>query len=113
MRLVRESAYNFHKTGDIKAGLDMGKYSIRDYTFTNKEEFTDYVISMIPEILGMKYIPIDIISSSYWYMEPRYATAIEDFLFNRNINYSGEFGNPSTSEMLYHKLKKMGYKENL
>lgn len=59
MQIVRESLYNFHKTGDIKSSLGIGILYRRD--FESDEDIADWMISILPTILELNEIPEDIL----------------------------------------------------
>ena len=78
IKIVRESLLEFHQTGDPLNSLNIGISNITE--FKNVIEFINYIISMIPSILGTDKIPDDIIKEKGLLMGDEYFKKICRFL---------------------------------
>lgn len=110
MKLVKESINEFHKTGDIKSSLKMGEASIENITFDTEGELEDFIIDIIPYILGTNGIPEDIINEKNTYIRDTYFRKIRTFLEDRKISFK-DYGDYYIDPFSLHKkLNKLGFK---
>jgi len=72
-RLVRESI-DFERGGDRRTTIGLNPSP------TDRENFVDYIIKMIPGILGTETIPEDIIINRNYWINPPYSREIGRWL---------------------------------
>jgi len=116
MKIVRESLNEFHQTGDPLGSLKIGALEeMRGHVFPSYDKLVNYILSILPLILGTTKIPDDILHSNNEkythdrYINEQYWSKISDFLIDYGITVNDENPWIDKALLIRRKLIKMGY----
>jgi len=119
MKLVRESLNEFHQTGDPLGSLKIGGLEqFKDKVFTDANEWADFIIEIMPLILGTSEIPDDILFAKRgYYINDNYWQKIADFLnyYDILLHINGSIHKYYEDRylILRNKFVKLGYKPKI
>ena len=79
-------------------------------TLKTEEHAAEYIVNILPQILGANKIPEDIINVRHYYIRPIYWSLINEYLADYITVSDTEY--PSVAVRIYSKLYQMGFKDD-